>query len=66
MAKRWVDKVIDTSRVSDRMVVIKVLLQGIIISVISVYTPQCGLDDSQKDDYDSLISVITKSGKTES
>ena len=60
------DKVIDTSRVSDGMVVIKVLLQGIIISVISVYTPQCGLDDSRKDDYDSLISVITKSGKTES
>ena len=60
------DKVIDTSRVSDRMIVIKVLLQEIIISVISVYTPQCGLDDSQKDDYGSLISVITKSGKRES
>ena len=37
------------------MVVFKVLIQGIIISVMLVYPPQFGLDDSQKDDlYDSL------------
>lgn len=37
------------------MVVFKVLIQGIIISVMLVYAPQFGLDDSQKDDlYDSL------------
>ena len=36
------------------MVVFKVLTQGI-ISVMLVYAPQFGLDDSQKDDlYDSL------------
>ena len=43
------------------MIVIKVLVQEIIISVISVYAPQCGLDDSQKDNfYDSLTSVVRK------
>ena len=26
-------------------IIIKVLVQGIIISVMSVYAPQCGLDD---------------------
>ena len=30
------------------MIFIKVLIQEIIVLVISVYTPQCGLDDSQK------------------
>ena len=31
--------------------------KGVIISVISVYTPQCGVDDSQKDDfYESHIN----------
>ena len=43
LAKKWVNKVNDISRVSDRMVVIKVLVQGNIISTISFYAPQCGL-----------------------
>ena len=37
------------------MIVIKVLVQRIIISLTSdltVYAPQCGLDDSQKDFHD--------------
>ena len=46
----------DINRVID-----KVLFQGIIISVISIYAPQCGLDDSQKIYfYDSLINVVGK------
>ena len=40
MAKKWVNKVNDVSRVSDRMIVIKVLVQGNIISTISFYAPQ--------------------------
>ena len=67
MAKKWVDKVTNVSRVSDKMIVNKVLVQRIIISLISdltVYVPQYGLDDSQKDDfYDSLINVVKKLGE---
>ena len=33
--KKWVDKVINISRVSDRMIVNKVFVQGIIFSLIS-------------------------------
>ena len=36
LAKKWVDKVIDICRVNYKMIVIKVLVQGINISVISV------------------------------
>ena len=49
------------------MIVNKVFVQRIIISLISdltVFAPQCGLDDSQKDNfYDSLISVVRKIGE---
>ena len=66
LAEKWVDKVINISRVSDRMIVNKVFAQKIIISLISdltVYAPQCGLDYSQKDDfYDSLVNVASKLG----
>ena len=58
LAKKRVDKVINISRVCDRTIVIKVLVQGSIISVISVYASQCGFDDCQRDNfYDSLINV---------
>ena len=67
LAEKWVDKVINISRISDRMIVNKVFAQKIIISLISdltVYAPQCGLDYSQKDDfYDSLINVVRKLGE---
>ena len=62
-AKEWVDKVIVISRAIDRMIVIKVLVQRIIISLTSdltAYAPQCGLDDSQKDFHDSLINAVWK------
>ena len=67
MAKQWVDKVINISRVSDRMIFSKVFVQEIIFSLISdltVYAPQCGLYYSQKDDfYGSLINVVRKLGE---
>ena len=64
MVKNWVDEIINISRVSDRMIVNKVFVQRIIISLISdltIYAPQCGLDASQKGDfYGSLINVVRK------
>ena len=49
-------KIIDITSVSD-----KVLAQGIIILVISVYAPHCSLGDNQKYDfYSSLINVVRK------
>ena len=66
-AKKWIDNVINISRVSDRMIVNKVFVQEIIfllISDLTVYAPQCGLYYSQKDYfYDSLINIARKLGK---
>ena len=60
LAKNWVDKVIDISRVSD------MILRYCFVSVISVYTKKYGLDGSQKDDfYDSLNNVASKLGGRE-
>ena len=39
LVNKWVEKVIDISRESDRVIVIKILVQGVIISLISVYPP---------------------------
>lgn len=58
LVKKWVDKVIDMRRVSDRTIFSKVWFQGSIISVISVYDPKLGLNDG-------LISVVRKVGEKE-
>lgn len=64
LPKKWVDKVIDTNKISDKMIVIKALVQGIIMSVVSVYTSHRGLGDSQKDHFcDILINNVRKSGE---
>ena len=67
LTTKWVDQVIDRRRISNRVINIKVLVQGIIISVISVYFPQgliwClpGFDDCQKDDfYNTVINIVWK------
>ena len=52
LAKKWADKAIDISMVSNRMIGIKALIQRIII-----YASQCRLDDSPQDDfYNSLTN----------
>ena len=48
------------------MIVMKVLVYGIFILMISGDASLCGLNDSQKDDlYGSLISVVRKLGEKE-
>ena len=46
--------------------IVKMLVQRIIISIISVYVQQRGLDESQKDGfYDSLIKDVGNLGEEE-
>lgn len=39
-------KIYKMYKVRDRMIVVKVFVPGNVISVISIYTPECGLDYS--------------------
>ena len=48
------------------MIVIKALVRGIITSIISVYAPQPGFDDSLKDHFHDIFgSVVGKLGEKE-
>ena len=66
IAEKWVDKVIDVKRVNDRIIVVKFLIGKRIVTAVSVYTPQCGLSEEEKDQfYDELIAVTSKFGDNE-
>ena len=61
LAEKWVDKVYDIKRVSDRIMLIKLLVGEVVLTVLSVYAPQTGLGESTKDAfYDSLQTVISE------
>ena len=61
IAQKLVDKVIDVKRFNDRIIVVKFLIGKIIVTAVSVYTPQCVLSDEEKDKfYDELIVLTSK------
>ena len=74
LAEKWVDKVYDIKRVSDRIMLIKLLVGEAVLTVLSVYAPQTGsqkglrpfnplqrIEESRKDAfYDSLQTVISE------
>ena len=66
IAEKWIDKVIDVKRVNVRIIVVKFLIGKRIVTSVSVYTPQCGLSEEEKDKFhDELIAVTSKFGDNE-
>jgi hypothetical protein len=61
VAEEWVDKVFEVQRVSDRIIMLKLIVGQRVITILSVYAPQCGLSDAIKDQfYDQLHAMAIK------
>ena len=61
LAEKWWDKVSAVDRPSDRILVLKLLVGQTTTTVISVYAPQQGLDNDQKDSfYNELRETVAK------
>ena len=55
LAEKWIEKVFDIKRVSDRLMLIKIIVGETIVTVLSAYAPQVVLDAAAKDAfYDDL------------
>ena len=58
VAEKWIEKVFEVKRVSDRIILVKIIVGQRVLCLLSVYAPQCGLSDSVKDlFYDQLRAV---------
>ncbi|KAL4184629.1 hypothetical protein AMTRI_Chr10g226480 [Amborella trichopoda] len=59
------DKVVNVSRIGDRLLLIKLVLGEEIINIISAYAPQVGLDDRIKiqfwEDIDGIMVIVNTS-----
>ena len=61
VAEEWIEKVFEVQRVSDRIVLLKIIEGQCVITFLSFYAPQCGLSDADKDlFYDQLGAVTAK------
>ena len=61
LAEKWVETIFDVKRVSDRIMLIQLVTEKIIVTVLSVYALQAALDDSVKDLlYENLQWTLTK------
>ena len=66
LAEKWVENVLEINRVSDRVCVIKINVGVSILTVVSVYAPQSGLDERTKDAfYDLLQCTVSKAADSE-
>ena len=61
LAEKWVDKVFDVLRISDRIILIRLVIGKVVLTFLSVYAPQAGLQEAEKDRfYDQLQSVMAR------
>ena len=49
LAEKWIDKVFDVIRVSDRLMMIKMIVGKVFVIALSVYAPQSGLTIDDKE-----------------
>ncbi|CAH2099151.1 unnamed protein product [Euphydryas editha] len=60
--KELKNKVTDVKRVNDRVIVVRLLMEDLVLNVVSVYAPQTGCDDRMKEkfweDFDAVIMRI--------
>ena len=61
LAERWVDKVFEVQRITDRILLLKIIIGNAVYTFISLYAPQSGLPEPEKDRfYDQLQSTVAK------
>ena len=49
VAEEWIEKVFKVQRVSDRIILVKLIVGQRVVTLLSVYAPQSGLSDVDKD-----------------
>ena len=58
LAEKWIDKVFDVKRYNDRVMLLKLIVGETIVTFLSVYAPQSGLADSEKEKFYDLLHDV--------
>ncbi len=58
LKEEYVKSVLEVKRVSDRMMSVKLEIEGVMINVISTYAPQVGCEMEEKEDFWSKLDEV--------
>ena len=59
VAEEWLEKVFEVERVSDRIILMKLIVGQHVVTFLSVYAPQSGLSDEVKDLFFDQLRAVT-------
>ena len=59
VAEEWIEKVFEVQRVSDRIILVKLIVGQHVVTFLSVYAPQSGLSDEAKDLFFDQLRAVT-------
>ena len=66
LAEKWVEKVLQVERISDRLLLLKMIVGTDIVNILSAYVPQVGLSDDLKTAfYELMLTTLSKISNTE-
>jgi hypothetical protein len=65
IAEKYVDKVVEVRRVSDRLILLRLLVGKTIVNVISAYAPQVGRPEREKEDFWVMLSTTVAAIRTD-
>ena len=63
VADRWIEKVLEVRRVSERLMVVRVIVGRTVLNLISAYAPQAGRPRSEKEQFFTLLGKIVSDGE---
>ena len=58
MADRWIEKVLDVKRVSERFMVVRVIVGRSVLNLISIYAPQTGWSKVVKEEFLAMLGEV--------
>ena len=58
VADRWIEKVLDVKRVSERLMVVRVIVGRSVLNLISVYAPQAGWSREVKEEFLAMLGEV--------
>lgn len=58
VAERWIDKVIEVKRFSERIMLLRVIVGKSVVCLVSVYAPQVGRGQEEKEEFYTLLRQV--------
>ena len=58
VADRWIEKVLDVKRVSERLMVVRVIVGRSVLNLVSVYSPQSGWSKEVKEEFLVMLGEV--------